>query len=381
MNNARIFVSSTCYDLSAVREDLRAFITDLGHVAVLSEYNSFPINPQESAIDNCRKNVREHTDILVLIIGGRRGYVEAETGKSITNLEYDTAMQAGIPCFVFIKKEVLTLLPHWKKNGNGDFTPDVDSPDVFRFVESIRSANRWTFAFERTEDIKSVLSLQWSNLFRELLGRARKGTLDPLKEFELESRKAERIAREKPLHWEPLLTAELLKDKLANVRKRYDRLLGGFVPIKRRPIGKKEFADAMLHYTSDITSIADSLQKQITIALNASWGPVGQPGSPIDIKQGVDQVISLCDALYDCEECLIAMQPPGMLEPARKALVGVTASVLADLERYPDILLAPFADGATPVGKVDFTLVLSAPNLEPFHREMKNLSRISASLC
>ncbi|HZL79813.1 MAG TPA: DUF4062 domain-containing protein [Candidatus Limnocylindrales bacterium] len=95
MSKTRIFVSSTCYDLAAVREDLRRFILQLGHEPLLSEYHSFPINPDQTTIQNCKKSVESHTDVLVLIVGGKRGALDPASGKSVTNLEYDTARQNG----------------------------------------------------------------------------------------------------------------------------------------------------------------------------------------------------------------------------------------------------------------------------------------------
>lgn len=77
MSKATIFVSSTCYDLAALREDLRGFLLQLGHVPLLSEYPSFPVQPDQTAVDNCKKNVETHTDILVLIVGGRRGALDS----------------------------------------------------------------------------------------------------------------------------------------------------------------------------------------------------------------------------------------------------------------------------------------------------------------
>ncbi len=40
MSKTRIFVSSTCYDLGAVREILRKYISQLDHEPILSEYPS-----------------------------------------------------------------------------------------------------------------------------------------------------------------------------------------------------------------------------------------------------------------------------------------------------------------------------------------------------
>lgn len=49
-----IFVSSTCYDLKQIRRDIREFIeADLGYEAILSEYDSFPIDPDKDTINNC----------------------------------------------------------------------------------------------------------------------------------------------------------------------------------------------------------------------------------------------------------------------------------------------------------------------------------------
>lgn len=45
MAGVNIFISSTCYDLSQVRQDLRDFISGLGHTPMMSEQNDFPIIP------------------------------------------------------------------------------------------------------------------------------------------------------------------------------------------------------------------------------------------------------------------------------------------------------------------------------------------------
>ena len=45
MAGVNIFISSTCYDLSQVRPDLRDFISGLGYNPMMSEQKSFPNNP------------------------------------------------------------------------------------------------------------------------------------------------------------------------------------------------------------------------------------------------------------------------------------------------------------------------------------------------
>ena len=92
MNNVRhkpvVFVSSTCYDLKHVREELKSFFEEnYGFHTMLSEFDSFPIDPCKGTFENCIENVDKSADIFVLIIGTRYGYI-TDSGKSITNLEY-----------------------------------------------------------------------------------------------------------------------------------------------------------------------------------------------------------------------------------------------------------------------------------------------------
>src|SRR5207302_3934911 len=93
-----IFVSSTCYDLSQLRLDLKRFIESFGYDAIISESSAFPINPQATTIQNCINAVRDCADILVLVVGNRYGSSPpGESDRSITNLEYLEAKAKGIP--------------------------------------------------------------------------------------------------------------------------------------------------------------------------------------------------------------------------------------------------------------------------------------------
>ncbi len=43
MAGLKVFVSSTCYDLALVRNQLRTFIQNLGHDPIMSDYNDFSL--------------------------------------------------------------------------------------------------------------------------------------------------------------------------------------------------------------------------------------------------------------------------------------------------------------------------------------------------
>lgn len=169
MRKVNIFISSTCYDLSQIRLDLRDFITSLGHNPILSEDHDFPINPNLSNAENCINAVKTEADIFILIIGNRYGCI-LETGKSITNTEFLTAVEKGIPIYTFTLKDMLNILPAWEKNPDADFSWLVDNNNIFKFIQDVRkNSGLWNFPFEQAQDIKTTLNAQLSNLFNDSL--------------------------------------------------------------------------------------------------------------------------------------------------------------------------------------------------------------------
>ena len=155
-----LFISSTCYDLSQVRTDLRDFAESIGMEPILSDFDSFPINPNESTLSNCLGNVRNRTDIFVLVVGGRYGSI-VDTGKSITNLEYFEAKAKRIPKYIFIKDEILALLPIWKANPDADYSSVVDNSSLFKFIVDLReSGDIWVFPFSNAQNIIGTLRKQ-----------------------------------------------------------------------------------------------------------------------------------------------------------------------------------------------------------------------------
>lgn len=169
MARLNVFVSSTCYDLSQIRDDLRRCIIELGHNPILSELKEFPIDPRKSNTENCISAINNDADVFVLIIGNRYGSV-LDTGKSITNTEFLAAVEKGIPIYVFSLKKMTAILPLWESNPDADYSQIVDNNKVFEFLADVRK-NRglWNFEFENAQDITGILKVQLSNLFHEAL--------------------------------------------------------------------------------------------------------------------------------------------------------------------------------------------------------------------
>lgn len=169
MAKVNIFISSTCFDLSQIRNDIKQCIESLGHNPILSEQKGFPINPNLSNAENCINAVKKEADIFVLIIGNKYGSV-LESGRSITNTEFLTAVNKGIPIYTFALKQMTTLLPMWERNPDADFSDVVDNNKVFEFLSDVRKKRGiWNFEFEKAQDICEILEAQLSNLFHDAL--------------------------------------------------------------------------------------------------------------------------------------------------------------------------------------------------------------------
>jgi len=85
MAGLKIFVSSTCHDLTEERNQLRKFIIGMGHEPILSEYNEVLYEFNEHTHASCVKEV-SNADIVVLIIGTRFGGVAIKDAKRIIDI-------------------------------------------------------------------------------------------------------------------------------------------------------------------------------------------------------------------------------------------------------------------------------------------------------
>ena len=175
----RVFISSTCYDLRYIRENLKYFIKTLGYEPVLSEEGSIYFDPTLSTQDSCLREVPS-CQLFVLIIGGRFGESYKHTGVSITNVEYREAVKSKIPIFALVDNSVHSEYFVYQKNKNnpeinGDkiVYPSVDSAKIFDFIEEVRrnSVNNALVPFSDFSDIEAYLRQQWAGMMFSFLTR------------------------------------------------------------------------------------------------------------------------------------------------------------------------------------------------------------------
>lgn len=208
----KVFISSTCYDLSIVRSELRSFIYNLGHEPVMSEYNDILFDPKDHTHESCVNEIR-NTDAVVLIIGSRFGgkaipqavskinidYLK-NTSKSteifnepnkisITQMEIFKAIELDIPIYTFVDSKVLSDHHLYEKNKDKEFINQIEFPSIdkketalyiFEFINflRLRGKNNSIFEFSKISDIEDIIKKQWSALFQRLLHEQKRKAID-----------------------------------------------------------------------------------------------------------------------------------------------------------------------------------------------------------
>ncbi|KOO47744.1 DUF4062 domain-containing protein [Viridibacillus arvi] len=94
----QIFISSTYVDLKDERQAAVEAILDAGHIPAGMELFKAGNEDQLKTI----KRWIDESDVYLLILGGRYGSVETKSGKSYTHLEYEYAIEKGMPVFATV---------------------------------------------------------------------------------------------------------------------------------------------------------------------------------------------------------------------------------------------------------------------------------------
>ncbi|MGL1892575.1 MAG: DUF4062 domain-containing protein [Spirochaetaceae bacterium] len=279
----KIFISSTCYDLSQIRQDISDFFNSLGFTPILSDKSSFPINPNNDTLTNCIENVRNNADLFILIIGNRYGSI-VHDDKSITNMEYRAAKKKGIPIYIFTLKQVLTTYEFWNKNKTGNFEGLVDNVSLFEFIKEVRITDKnWCFEFENANDIKQCLKDQISYLFKNLLDERCKNIIE-IDDFLINniSPSARKILIQEEDAYEfdffyQVLLDEFNKIELLQKQYEYELLFQSLTHISD-PVTLSNWARKHLN---SMTNFSKSF---ITILNNQLNIYFGEPGEPADLN-------------------------------------------------------------------------------------------------
>lgn len=97
----QVFVSSTYSDLIQERQAAVEAILTSGHIPAGMELFTAGNESQMEVINQWI----DESDVYLLILGGRYGSIETRTGKSYTQLEYEYALNKGLPLFSCVIKD------------------------------------------------------------------------------------------------------------------------------------------------------------------------------------------------------------------------------------------------------------------------------------
>lgn len=178
MAKPRVFISSTYYDLKYVRERLERFIRSYNCDPILFESDKVYFQPNQPLDKSCYDEVKT-CHLMILIIGGRYGSTATEQEKeqyenniiSITQKEFETAIQMGIPVMTFIDMKVYADYETFVNNSNTlpkDFVfAHVDDVRIFSFISRVKQSALKTF--NKIEDIEQYFSNQLSGMLYDYL--------------------------------------------------------------------------------------------------------------------------------------------------------------------------------------------------------------------
>ena len=278
-----VFVSSTMYDLSHLRARLHQFIEGFGWTAVMAEHDSFSVDASETTVENSLRNVRENTDIFVLVVGARYGSVDPGSDRSVTNLEFLVARECGVPAYVFVDSNVLAQLNVWRDNPDADYSSVVDTPRVFEFIDSFYGSGEvWTFSFASSDDILNTLRQQLAYLVQDSL-RLRQMAHDQdrlLKELE---GKALSLALRRDEYWEYRLFSTVLEEELdrkAPLRREIEHQLAG---TDVTYIDLVNFSEWALDRLNELGNLGHTAETIVNIYFPQTLGDEGIPGDPLEI--------------------------------------------------------------------------------------------------
>ncbi|WP_312517358.1 DUF4062 domain-containing protein [Massilia sp.] len=142
----QVFISSTYKDLLLERQAAVSAILKAGHIPAGMELFTAGDRSQMETI----KQWIDESDVYMLILGGRYGSVEPESGMGYTELEYDYALEQGKPVFAIVIKD--DALERKVKKEGLDFI-ERDNPKLLKTFRDKVLTNISSF-FEDEKDIK-----------------------------------------------------------------------------------------------------------------------------------------------------------------------------------------------------------------------------------
>lgn len=177
----QVFVSSTYTDLIEERQAAVEAILDAGHIPAGMEL----FKAGKSQMQTIKKWIDE-SDVYMLILGGRYGSVEEESGLSYTELEYRYALSKNMPVFAIVLEDsfLFTKASLLEK----DYIFEKKNKKKYNSFKKFVETNIVKFA-PNADKISTIIHSQLNDLLNnsefELIGWTRANNINDITKTEL----------------------------------------------------------------------------------------------------------------------------------------------------------------------------------------------------
>ena len=187
-----------------------------------------------------------------------------------------------------------------------------------------------------------------------------------------ESIQAKKLAIEKPLFWEPLLAADLLRTRMDKINKSYEELEKGLVFQKTKIYSALEYTGWIQEACIDLANFIAVFKKALEIELVSAFTP---PGSSINIKFVIDKIYAFCKELLSWECSLLGIKGPDELQEVTELMKRCTKIMIDEINRFPEMLEVAVRPENIKNNKVIIDLTFNEPpNLSKAIKIIKNYS-------
>jgi len=189
---------------------------------------------------------------------------------------------------------------------------------------------------------------------------------------------ARQIIADKPRHWEYLLIAELMYDKIEPIKLQWQMLEGGFSVKAISRIPDDQFLTWTIDRMSELQSFVRAAQKVLSERLTQACGPPGHPGSPVEILQACTLLEDICLEALRWEERVRFAAIPELYDEILAIFVGCGGRMVMKVEQIPTKIKNLFSENVKP-GSYQIDIIFDLPpDWEP--RITQALSRIRQTL-
>ncbi len=150
-----------------------------------------------------------------------------------------------------------------------------------------------------------------------------------------ETTTAQQIAQNQPEYWEFLLTLELLRTRLADIRRNSVELRRGLIFQKTKYLTQLEFSNWAQGMLDDLIIMIHILKVATTEELMSAWGAYGEPGNPIEIQKAVNTITTTCEKILEWEIELRFTKFPEPIENLKALFQGWAEKYLDEVEKIP----------------------------------------------